>query len=90
MTLELAGCTHCGLGSVLYEMLTGEPPHMGNSAQQIIMKIVTDTPRPVTELRRSVPPNVTAAVAKSLEKLAADRFDSALQFGSDMHPVTVP
>ena len=38
------------LGSVLYEMLTGEPPHMGNSAQQIIMKIVTDTPRPVTEL----------------------------------------
>ncbi|MDE3214897.1 MAG: serine/threonine protein kinase, partial [Gemmatimonadota bacterium] len=30
------------LGSVLYEMLTGEPPHMGTSAQQIIMKIVTE------------------------------------------------
>ncbi|MEP6744769.1 MAG: serine/threonine-protein kinase, partial [Gemmatimonadota bacterium] len=28
------------LGSVLFEMLTGEPPHMGKSAQQIIMKIV--------------------------------------------------
>ncbi len=68
------------LGSVLYEMLTGEPPHMGNSAQQIIMKIVTDTPRPVTELRKSVPPNVTAAVAKALEKLAADRFESAATF----------
>jgi len=68
------------LGTVLYEMLTGEPPHMGNSAQQIIMKIVTDTPRPVTELRKSVPPNVTAAVAKSLEKLAADRFESAKAF----------
>jgi serine/threonine-protein kinase len=45
------------LGSVLYEMLTGNPPHIGASAQQIIMKIITDVPRPVTELRKSVPPN---------------------------------
>jgi serine/threonine-protein kinase len=68
------------LGSVLYEMLTGEPPHSGGSAQQIIMKIVTDTARPVAELRRSVPQNVTAAVAKALEKLPADRFESAAKF----------
>jgi serine/threonine protein kinase len=39
------------LASVLYEMLTGNPPHTGSSAQQIIMKIVTDTARPVTEFR---------------------------------------
>jgi serine/threonine-protein kinase len=68
------------LASVLYEMLAGEPPHGGGSAQQIIMKIVTDTARPVTELRRSVPPNVAAAVAKALEKLPADRFASAKAF----------
>ena len=30
------------LASVLYEMLTGDPPHTGSSAQQIIMKIITD------------------------------------------------
>src|SRR5215203_3728588 len=41
------------LGSVLYEMLTGEPPHMGNSAQQIIMKIITEPAAPVTKLRKS-------------------------------------
>jgi serine/threonine-protein kinase len=68
------------LGSVLYEMLTGEPPHMGTSAQQIIMKIVTEPAAPVTELRKSVPANVAAAVAKSLEKLAADRFGTAKEF----------
>ena len=68
------------LGSVLYEMLTGEPPHMGNSAQQIIMKIIADTPRPVTELRKSVPPNVAAAVEKALQKLPADRFETARRF----------
>ena len=69
------------LGSVCYEMLSGQPPHLGGSAQQIIMKIVTDTARPVTELRKSVPHNVAAAVAKSLEKLPADRFASAREFG---------
>jgi serine/threonine-protein kinase len=69
------------LGSVLYEMLSGEPPHMGNSAQQIIMKIIAEPVKPVTQLRKSVPPNVAAAVAKSLEKLPADRFESAKAFG---------
>jgi eukaryotic-like serine/threonine-protein kinase len=68
------------LGSVLYEMLTGEPPHTGSSAQQIIMKIVTDHPRPVEELRKSVPANVAAATAVALAKLPADRFASAEAF----------
>ena len=68
------------LGSVLYEMLTGEPPHLGNSAQAIIMKIVTEDAEPVTKLRKSVPPNVAAAVAKALERLPADRFETAKAF----------
>jgi len=54
---------------------------VGSSAQQIIMKIVTDDARPVTELRKSVPPYVGAAVAKALEKLPADRFATAHEFG---------
>ena len=69
------------LGSVLYEMLTGNPPHTGSSAQQIIMKIIAEPVEPVTKYRKSVPPNVAAAVAKSLEKLPADRFESARAFG---------
>jgi serine/threonine-protein kinase len=68
------------LGAVLYEMLTGDPPHTGSSAQQIVMKIVTDEARPVTELRKSVPPHVAAATAMSLANLAADRFESAASF----------
>ncbi|MEJ2217799.1 MAG: protein kinase [Gemmatimonadota bacterium] len=70
------------LATVLYEMLAGDPPHVGASAQQIIVKIVTDEPRPITELRKSVPPNVAAAVAKALEKLPADRFESAQAFAN--------
>jgi serine/threonine-protein kinase len=73
------------LGAVLYEMLTGSPPHVGSSAQQIIMKIVTDEARPVTELRKSVPPYVGAALAKALEKLPADRFATAHEFAEALH-----
>jgi len=68
------------LGSVLYEMLAGQPPHLGGSAQQIIMKIIAEPAEAVTKYRRTVPPNVAAAVAHALEKLPADRFASAKLF----------
>ena len=68
------------LASVLYEMLTGNPPHTGASAQQLIMKIVTQPAESVAKIRKSVPPNVVAAVAKALEKLPADRFATAKAF----------
>ncbi|HSA55391.1 MAG TPA: protein kinase [Gemmatimonadaceae bacterium] len=68
------------LASVLYEMLAGEPPHSGGSAQAIIMKIITEPAQDVTKYRKSVPSNVAAAVAKALEKLPADRFGSARTF----------
>jgi WD40 repeat protein len=68
------------LASVLYEMLTGDPPHVGSSAQQIIVKIIADEARPVREARKSVPANVAAALSRALEKLPADRFESARAF----------
>ncbi|HTK48802.1 MAG TPA: protein kinase [Gemmatimonadaceae bacterium] len=73
------------LGSVLYEMLTGEPPHTGASVQAIILKIVTDEARPVRELRKAVPPHVAAAVARAVEKLPADRFENAKAFADALH-----
>ena len=68
------------LASVLYEMLTGDPPHTGATAQQIIMKIITEPAAPVTKVRKNVPHNVAAALAQALEKLPADRFESAKAF----------
>ena len=68
------------LGAVLYEMLAGEPPHSGTSAQAIIAKLMTTTPPPVRTLRPAVPANVAMAVEKALAKLPADRFASAREF----------
>ncbi|MGD8866531.1 MAG: protein kinase [Gemmatimonadales bacterium] len=68
------------LACVTYEMLAGNPPHTGSSAQQIIMKIVTEEATQVTNVRKSVPPNVAAALTQALQKLPADRFGTAKEF----------
>jgi hypothetical protein len=68
------------LGCVLYEMLVGDPPHIGSTAQAILGKIVTGDADPVTKHRKSVPANVDAAIRKSLEKVPADRFSGAQDF----------
>jgi eukaryotic-like serine/threonine-protein kinase len=70
------------LGCVLYEMLTGQPPFGGPTAQAVLGRILTGDPDPVTAHRRSVPPHVEAAVHKALERLPADRFDSAREFAA--------
>ncbi len=68
------------LGSVLYEMLTGDPPYQGSTAQAVLGQIITGKPVSVVEKRPSVPPNVDAAIRKALEKLPADRFTTAQDF----------
>jgi len=70
------------LGCVLYEMLVGEPPFTGPTAQAIVAKVMTDDPRPPHTLRRTVPPAVEDAVLTALEKLPADRFASAAEFAA--------
>jgi serine/threonine-protein kinase len=68
------------LGCVLYEALTGDPPFSGSTAQAIVARVVTESPRPLMPQRHTIPPHVEAAVLKALEKLPADRFGTAAQF----------
>ena len=68
------------LGAMTYEMLTGEPPHSGTTAQAIIAKLMTEDVRALTVLRRSVPAHVDASVRHALEKMAADRFATASEY----------
>jgi eukaryotic-like serine/threonine-protein kinase len=68
------------LGAVLYEMMAGEPPHIGTSPQAVLAKILTDTAERLSTRRETVPPNVEATALKALERLPADRFKSADEF----------
>ena len=70
------------LGAVTYEMLAGDPPFVGSTAQAIVAQVITSEPRSLTSQRRSVPAHVNDAVFTALEKLPADRFATATQFAA--------
>ena len=77
------------LACVTYEMLTGEPPFTGATAQAIVARVLTEQPRPVTTQRHTVPEHVEAAVLTALEKLPADRFATAVEFAQALAGTTM-
>jgi eukaryotic-like serine/threonine-protein kinase len=70
------------LGAMTYEMLLGEPPFTGPTAQSIVAKVMTEKPAALIPRRDRVPPHVEDAVLTALEKLPADRFASAAEFAA--------
>ena len=65
------------LGCVLHEMLAGEPPFTGSSAQAVLGKILMGEISSTVSERASVPPHIDAVVARALERVPADRFTQA-------------
>ncbi len=70
------------LGAVTYEMITGDPPFTGSSVQAVVAKIMSADVEKPSLTRKAVTPGVEAAVLRSLEKLAADRFATAAEFAA--------
>lgn len=68
------------LGCVLYEMLAGEPPFAGPNAQAVIARALTESPRPLTNIRQAVTPSLALVVAKAMARVPADRFGTAAEF----------
>jgi TolB-like protein len=68
------------LGCVLYEMLAGQPPFAGATAQAVIAQRFTDTAPSVRRARSTVPSEIEAAIARALARVPADRFGTAAEF----------
>src|SRR5438477_483481 len=68
------------LGCVLYELLAGEPPYTGPTAQAVMAKRFTDPVPGVRRLRAPVPAGVEQALRKALATEPADRFGTAAAF----------
>lgn len=73
------------LGIVVYEMLAGEPPFSGRTADVVIAKHRLQPPTPLRTLRATVPEPVADAVARVLAKSPADRFATATEFVGALH-----
>jgi hypothetical protein len=70
------------LGCITYEMLVGDPPFLGGTAQAIVAKVMTEKPAAPSRMRDTVPAAVEDAVLTALEKLPADRFATAAEFAA--------
>jgi eukaryotic-like serine/threonine-protein kinase len=73
------------LGCVTYEMLVGDPPFTGSTAQAIVAKVLTEKPAPPSRSRDTVPESIDAAVLTALAKLPADRYASAATFSEALN-----
>lgn len=77
------------LGCMLYEMLTGEPPYVGNSFRAVVTKAFSDPIPSARRFRESVSMDLDAAIAKALAKTPADRFATADEFAAALAGVNV-
>jgi len=77
------------LGSVLYEMLAGEPPYTGPSAQAIIAKRLMEPVPRVSVVRETVPPHVERALIRVMAKAPADRYPTADAFMAALEESTL-
>ena len=67
-------------GCVLYEMLAGEPPFTGPSAQAILARHAIDPVPRLRTIRQTVPETIEQAITRALAKAPVDRFTTAEQF----------
>jgi serine/threonine protein kinase len=75
------------VGGVLYQLLTQMRPFEAPTLQNLFFRIITETPKPVSELVPGLPPALDRIVAKAMAKEPADRYASALEMANDLSNV---
>ncbi|MFH1434887.1 MAG: protein kinase, partial [Pseudomonadota bacterium] len=72
------------LGCVIYELLSGQTPFAGKRIDEVIKGHLFDTPAPLTDFRKDVPPELNELVIKMLQKDPDDRFMDAFELLDEM------
>ena len=68
------------LGCVLYEMLAGQPPYTGATTQAIQARRMSDPVPSLRTVRAATPAHLETVIARALERVPADRYQTASQF----------
>ena len=77
-------------GVVLYEMLTGVPPFLGDSPYAVFDAILRGSPRPLLEYRSDLPPEIETAITRALAKDPDQRYQTAPEFFAALRPFLLP
>ena len=72
------------LGSILYEVVLGHPPHLGESIQEIYGKIEREEPEAPRRIRPKVSQDLQTIILKAIDKKPHRRYASALALGEDL------
>jgi len=75
-------------GVILYEMISGRRPFVGDTAAEISASIMRDEPAPLSDANRPVPPTLDRVVRQCLEKSPDERFESAHDLGHLLRAVS--
>jgi serine/threonine protein kinase len=73
-----------GLGAILYEMLAGRPPHLGDSILELYSRIARQETASPRSLNPKVPPELEAVALKALEKEPSRRYATAALFADEL------
>lgn len=72
------------LGAILYAMLTGRPPHEGESAAQILRSLAEDEPPTPRQLRKDVPPDLENICMRAMRPEPTARYETAEDIALDL------
>jgi serine/threonine-protein kinase len=74
------------LGVILFELLAGVSPFVGESLGETLARILTEDPPPITQYRRDVPPELAAVIAQCLTRQLEARIQSVADLASRLLP----
>ena len=75
------------LGVILYELLAGRVPFDGETVTELCLKVTSEAPSPIGELREGLPPELVAIIMRCLEKEPAKRFGTVAQLAAALEPL---
>jgi len=75
------------VGSILYEMLSGDPPYVGDNVMEILHKKATESPRPLCETCPDIPARVDDLVTRAMARKPQDRPSSMAEMASEIESI---
>ena len=78
------------IGIVLYEMLTGVRPFTSNNVMSVLMKQISEQPRPPREINPTISPQLQVVVLRAIEKDPARRYQRPIDFLQELKQIEIP